>query len=121
LSEVLVFGGVIDKRGAPYNADIRGVLKSYAETLNKKDYTLSAANEIEDFLFKGSDAERRECYADRDSGPTWVQLVPGSPIDGLGLVFLLRQSSPPTSVLPTPCRACHVETTNRAENFSCEP
>jgi len=30
------FGGVIDKGGAPYNADIRGVLKGYAETLNKK-------------------------------------------------------------------------------------
>src|SRR5450432_4458257 len=50
----LIFGEVIDKGGAPYSADIRGVLKSYAGTLNKKEgYTLNAANEIEGFLFKG--------------------------------------------------------------------
>jgi hypothetical protein len=35
------------------------VLKGYAETLNKKEDTLNAANEIEGFLFKGPDAERR--------------------------------------------------------------
>src|SRR5579872_3950322 len=58
--KVLVFGHVIDKDGSPYSADIRGVLKSYAESLHKKeDYTLNAANEIEGFLFKGPDAERR--------------------------------------------------------------
>src|ERR1700726_3947997 len=58
--KVLVFGEVIDKGGTPYSADIRGVLKGYAEELNKKKgYTLNAANEIEGFLFKGSDAERR--------------------------------------------------------------
>ena len=58
--KVLVFGQVIDKDGSPYNADIRGVLKGYAEELHKKEgYTLNAANEIEGFLFKGSDAERR--------------------------------------------------------------
>jgi glutamine synthetase len=57
--KVLVFGDVIDKGGAPYSADIRGILKSYAEDLNKKQgYTLNAANEIEGFLFKGVDAER---------------------------------------------------------------
>src|SRR5712691_675363 len=57
--KVLVFGEVIDKGGTPYSADIRGVLKGYAEALNKKKgYTLNAANEIEGFLFKGSDAER---------------------------------------------------------------
>src|SRR6202051_2224925 len=57
--KVLVFGEVIDKDGSPYSADIRGVLKGYAESLNKKEgYTLNAANEIEGFLFKGSDAER---------------------------------------------------------------
>jgi hypothetical protein len=44
----------------PDNADIRVVLKSYAETLKEKDdYTLNAANAIEGFQFKGSDAERR--------------------------------------------------------------
>jgi len=58
--KVLVFGQVIDKDGSPYSADIRGVLKGYAEELYKKEgYTLNAANEIEGFLFKGADAERR--------------------------------------------------------------
>src|SRR5450432_1082505 len=57
--KVLVFGEVIDKGGEPYSADIRGVLKSYAGALYKKEgYTLNAANEIEGFLFKGADAER---------------------------------------------------------------
>ena len=45
------FAEVIDTGGAPYNADIRGVLKGYAETLNKKEDTLNAGNEIEGFLF----------------------------------------------------------------------
>jgi glutamine synthetase len=58
--KVLVFGHVIDKDGTPYSADIRGVLKAYAEQLHKeKGYTLNAANEIEGFLFNGPDAERR--------------------------------------------------------------
>jgi len=58
--KVLVFGNVIDKDGTPYSADIRGVLKGFADALHAEDgYTLNAANEIEGFLFKGSDAERR--------------------------------------------------------------
>jgi glutamine synthetase len=58
--KVLVFGHVIDKDGSPYTADIRGVLKGYADGLYKKEgYTLNAANEIEGFLFQGADAERR--------------------------------------------------------------
>jgi glutamine synthetase len=57
--KVLVFGDVIDKGGTAYSADIRGILKSYAEELHKKHgYTLNAANEIEGFLFQGADAER---------------------------------------------------------------
>src|SRR5712691_9033916 len=57
--KVLVFGHVIDKDGSPYTADIRGVLKGYADGLHeKKGYTLNAANEIEGFLFKGQNAER---------------------------------------------------------------
>jgi len=57
--KVLVFGEVIDKDGTPYTADIRGVLKGYAQSLHKKHgYTLNAANEIEGFLFNGTDAER---------------------------------------------------------------
>jgi glutamine synthetase len=58
--KVLVFGEVIDKGGSPYGADIRGVLKGFAEKLNKdEDYTLNAANEIEGFLFHGADAESK--------------------------------------------------------------
>jgi glutamine synthetase len=57
--KVLVFGEVIDKDGSPYSADIRGVLKGYANALHKSHgYTLNAANEIEGFLFRGADAER---------------------------------------------------------------
>jgi glutamine synthetase len=57
--KVLVFGDVIDKGGEPYSADIRGVLKKFADDMYKKEgYTLNAANEIEGFLFKGEDAER---------------------------------------------------------------
>jgi len=58
--KVMVFGEVIDKKGGPYSADIRGVLKSFAQDMHKKEgYTLNAANEIEGFLFQGPDAERR--------------------------------------------------------------
>jgi glutamine synthetase len=58
--KVLVFGDVIDKGGTSYSADIRGVLKEFAEGLyNDEGYTLNAANEIEGFLFQGIDAERR--------------------------------------------------------------
>ncbi len=57
--KVLVFGEVIDKDGQPYAADIRAVLKGFAAGRFQKDgYTLAAANEIEGFLFKGTDAER---------------------------------------------------------------
>src|SRR6202167_3474964 len=56
---VMVFGEVIDKEGGPYEADLRAVLKAYAnEVYEKEGYTLNAANEIEGFLFKGVDAER---------------------------------------------------------------
>jgi glutamine synthetase len=58
--KVLVFGDVIDKGGEPYAADVRGLLKTFAEDMHKKEgYTLNAANEIEGFLFQGADAERR--------------------------------------------------------------
>jgi glutamine synthetase len=57
--KVLVFGEVIDKDGTPYSADIRGVLKGYANGLHEKEgLSLNAANEIEGFLFMGADAER---------------------------------------------------------------
>src|SRR6267154_225126 len=58
--KILVFGDVVDKDGTPYGADIRGLLKGFAGDLyKKKGHTLNAANEIEGFLFKGADAERR--------------------------------------------------------------
>jgi len=57
--KVLVFGEVIDKGGTRYSADIRGVLKAFAdEQYEEKGYTLNAANEIEGFLFHTPDAER---------------------------------------------------------------
>src|SRR5258705_2753248 len=57
--KVMVFGEVIDKNGTPYAADIRGVLKGFAQKLyGKNGYTLNHGNEIEGFLFKGPDAER---------------------------------------------------------------
>jgi glutamine synthetase len=57
--KILVFGEVIDKGGELYNADIRSMLKLFAQQQHKKNgYTLNAANEIEGFLFAGSDAER---------------------------------------------------------------
>ena len=59
--KALVFSEVIDKDGSAYSGDLRGVLKNYAkEQFTKNGYTLNAANEIEGFLFKGTDAER--CY-----------------------------------------------------------
>src|SRR6202000_2211791 len=58
--KVLVFGEVIDKEGAPYSGDVRGLLKTFAsEQFTKNGYTRNAANEIEGFLFEGIDAERR--------------------------------------------------------------
>src|SRR5438105_2635428 len=57
---VLVFDEVSDKSGEPYGADIRGILKEFAGKIYAdKGYTPNAANEIEGFLFKGADAERR--------------------------------------------------------------
>jgi glutamine synthetase len=57
--KVMVFGEVIDKDGSAYVGDIRGVLKTYSNSLYAtKGYTLNAANEIEGFLFKGEEAER---------------------------------------------------------------
>ncbi|MBU6162968.1 MAG: glutamine synthetase family protein, partial [Myxococcales bacterium] len=57
--KVLVFSEVREKDGTPYPGDLRARLKDFAEGIFKKDgLTLSAAMEIEGFLFKGRDAER---------------------------------------------------------------
>ena len=58
--KVLVFGEVLGRDGEPYVGDMRATLKSYTNKLFEKDGTVChAANEIEGFLFKGRDAERR--------------------------------------------------------------
>src|SRR5947209_16404869 len=58
--KVLVFGEVIDKDGGTYSGDIRGVLKAFSQEMYEKNgYKVQAANEIEGFLFKGADSERR--------------------------------------------------------------
>jgi glutamine synthetase len=82
--KVLVFGEVIDKDGSPYNADIRGVLKQYANKLHEtQGYTLNAANEIEGFLFQGVDAERRyhqTCNFDYVNTGGYYHSLPGDPL-----------------------------------------
>jgi glutamine synthetase len=58
--KVLVFGEVKERDGAAYRADMRARLKAYCTGLFEKDATVAnVANEIEGFLFKGRDAERR--------------------------------------------------------------
>ena len=82
--KVLVFGDVVDKDGSLYTADVRGVLKAYADGLYQKNgYTLNAANEIEGFLFQGPDAERRYFETERfeyvNTGGYYHSL-PGDPL-----------------------------------------
>src|SRR5512138_1664316 len=57
--KVLAFGDVCDQDGKPYTADLRARLKAFAADLRKKDMVANVANEIEGFIFKGRDAERR--------------------------------------------------------------
>ena len=82
--KVLVFGDVVDKDGSLYTADVRAVLKAYADSLYQKNgYTLNAANEIEGFLFQGPDAERRYFETERfeyvNTGGYYHSL-PGDPL-----------------------------------------
>jgi glutamine synthetase len=61
--KVLCFSEVLSRDGSPYPADIRSRLKKYTDDMFARDKTVChVANEIEGFLFKGKDAERR--YAD---------------------------------------------------------
>lgn len=58
--KVLVFGEVMSRDGSPYAADLRSRLKRFCDERYQTDQTVfHAANEIEGFLFKGRDAERR--------------------------------------------------------------
>ncbi|MBI2841106.1 MAG: glutamine synthetase [Acidobacteria bacterium] len=64
--KVLVFADVRSRDGSPYIADMRSSLKAYTESLYAKDKTVAnVANEIEGFLFRGRDAERRYHEAGR--------------------------------------------------------
>jgi glutamine synthetase len=82
--KVLVFGEVEDREGNPYSADVRGLLKAFSEEqFRGNGYTLNAANEIEGFLFKGLDAERRfhetGCFEYVNTGGYYHSL-PGDPL-----------------------------------------
>jgi len=58
--KVLVFGEVLTREGDPYPGDMRATLKGFTNRIFEKDgLVCHAANEIEGFLFKGRDAERR--------------------------------------------------------------
>ncbi len=57
--KVLVFGEVLERDGSPYMADMRSVLKAYAEAqFRANGYTFNLSNEIEGFLFQGRHAEQ---------------------------------------------------------------
>ena len=58
--KVLVFADVLERDGCHYHSDLRARLRSYTDSLWKQDKTVvHASNEIEGFLFRGRDAERR--------------------------------------------------------------
>ncbi len=58
--KVLIFADVLDRDGSPFSGDMRGVLKQLSQRIYESDgYTLNAANEIEGFVFQGTDAEQR--------------------------------------------------------------
>ncbi|MFN7965324.1 MAG: glutamine synthetase family protein [Acidobacteriota bacterium] len=58
--KVLVFGEVREKDGSMYGGDVRARLRQFTDALHAKDGVIcNAANEIEGFLFRGRDAERR--------------------------------------------------------------
>ncbi len=82
--KVLVFGDVLNRDGSQFTADIRGVLKQFAnDQFAKNGYTLNAANEIEGFLFGGVDAEQRFYQTDEfeyvNTGGYYKSL-PGDPL-----------------------------------------
>jgi glutamine synthetase len=58
--KVLVFADVLERDGTHYHSDLRARLRNYTDSLWSQDKTVvHAANEIEGFLFRGRDAERR--------------------------------------------------------------
>jgi glutamine synthetase len=68
--KVLVFADVCDPDGTPYVADMRARLKAFAAELRKQEMVAHVANEIEGFIFKGRDAERRYFETPRRAATT---------------------------------------------------
>jgi glutamine synthetase len=62
--KILVFGEVQDQDLTPYAGDLRARLKGFCARLAEQGKVAHISNEIEGFLFKGRDAERRY----RDTG-----------------------------------------------------
>ena len=82
--KVLVFAEVRSQDGAPYHADLRARLKAYGDALFAKDGTVAQfAHEVEGFLFKGRDAERRyheTGHFDFISTGGYYHSLPGDPL-----------------------------------------
>ena len=82
--KVLVFGDVLERDGSPYAADIRSRLKAYTtELFNQNGMVCNAATEIEGFLFRGANAEKRfrETGAfDPISTGGYYHSLPGEPL-----------------------------------------
>ncbi|MEQ1504297.1 MAG: glutamine synthetase family protein [Myxococcota bacterium] len=58
--KVLVFANILGRDGSPYAADLRGRLARFTSELHASEgLTCNVANEIEGFLFRGRDAERK--------------------------------------------------------------
>lgn len=57
--KVLVFGEVHNQDGTPYVGDLRSRLSQFCADLRSRGLVAHASNEIEGFVFKGRDAERR--------------------------------------------------------------
>ena len=82
--KVLVFGEVREVDGKPYAADMRSRLRAFTEELyQQQGITAFAANEIEGFLFKGRDCERRY-HREREfhfiSTGGYYHSLPGDPL-----------------------------------------
>jgi glutamine synthetase len=82
--KVLVFGEVMNRDGTPYSADMRGLLKRYAqEQFEKNGYTFNVSNEIEGFLFQGRHAEQHYHETGRFEMVTsggYYHSLPGDPL-----------------------------------------
>lgn len=82
--KVLVFAEVLGQDGTPYHTDLRARLKALGEQLYAKDGTIAQfAHEVEGFLFKGRDAERRyheTGHFDFISTGGYYHSLPGDPL-----------------------------------------